>query len=39
VLIHGGRIIGIGKHGELLQSSELYRHLNYIRFNRFPDVE
>jgi len=36
-LFHEGRLQAQGKHAELLQSSELYRHLNYIRFNPFRD--
>jgi ABC-type multidrug transport system fused ATPase/permease subunit len=36
-LFHEGKLVGHGKHQELLQASELYRHLNYIRFHPFPD--
>jgi subfamily B ATP-binding cassette protein MsbA len=38
LLFHQGRLAGQGTHAELLQSSELYRHLNYIRFHPFPHV-
>jgi len=33
ILIHQGRIHAQGKHLELLQNNELYRHLIYLRFN------
>jgi ABC-type multidrug transport system fused ATPase/permease subunit len=36
LLFHEGKLVGHGKHGELLQSSELYRHLNYLQFHPFP---
>jgi ATP-binding cassette subfamily B protein len=35
LLFHEGRLVGDGTHHELLQRSELYRHLNYVRFNEF----
>jgi ABC-type multidrug transport system fused ATPase/permease subunit len=35
VVIHEGRVIGDGTHAELLQQSDLYRHLVYLRFNEF----
>jgi ABC-type multidrug transport system fused ATPase/permease subunit len=38
ILLHEGHLVAIGKHAELLQTSELYRHLNYIRFHPFPHV-
>ncbi|MGE0757932.1 MAG: hypothetical protein AB7O38_12965 [Pirellulaceae bacterium] len=34
-MFHEGRLEGQGKHAELLQASELYRHLCYVRFNHF----
>jgi ATP-binding cassette subfamily B protein len=33
-----GRLVAQGSHAELLQGSEFYRHLNYVRFNNFRDV-
>ena len=36
-LFHQGQLQAQGKHADLLQSSELYRHLNYIRYNPFRD--
>lgn len=33
VLLHEGRIDAQGTHAKLLQSSALYRHLNYVRFD------
>ncbi|GIW95946.1 MAG: hypothetical protein KatS3mg110_3987 [Pirellulaceae bacterium] len=38
MLFHQGRLVGQGKHAELLQQSDLYRHLNYMWFNPFPDI-
>jgi ATP-binding cassette subfamily B protein len=35
VVLHDHRIQDIGVHDELLERSELYRHLNYVRFSRF----
>lgn len=35
VLLHDHRVEDIGTHAELLDRSELYRHLNYVRFTRF----
>jgi ATP-binding cassette subfamily B protein len=37
LLFHEGKLHGDGSHAELLESSELYRHLNYVRFNEFRD--
>lgn len=37
LLLHKGKLVAHGKHPELLQSSELYRHLNYLRFNPFSN--
>lgn len=37
-LIHEGRLVAAGPHAELLQSSELYRHLNYVRFSELRSV-
>jgi ABC-type multidrug transport system fused ATPase/permease subunit len=35
VLLHQGEIVGEGTHPELIQASELYRHLTYVRFNPY----
>ncbi|MFV1964774.1 MAG: ATP-binding cassette domain-containing protein [Pirellulaceae bacterium] len=35
-VFHNGNVDAQGTHADLLQSSELYRHLNYVRFNPFP---
>jgi len=35
VVIHEGRVAADGKHEELVRSSELYRHWEYMRFNVF----
>lgn len=38
VLFHDHRVASIGTHVELLGQSELYRHLNYVRFSNLKDV-
>ncbi len=38
ILFRGGKVVAQGKHADLLQNSELYRHINYIRFNPFPEI-
>ncbi len=35
VLLNGSRLAGEGNHGELLATSDLYRHLNYLLFNPY----
>lgn len=35
VLFNGSRLVGEGKHAELLAGSDLYRHLNYLLFNPY----
>jgi ABC-type multidrug transport system fused ATPase/permease subunit len=35
VLLNGPRLAGEGKHADLLSSSDLYRHLNYLLFNPY----
>lgn len=35
VLLNGGQLAGEGRHEELLASSDLYRHLNYVLFNPY----
>jgi len=35
VLLNGPKLAGEGKHNGLLQSSDLYRHLNYLLFNPY----
>ncbi len=35
LLFHQGELHGDGNHIDLLADSELYRHLNYVRFNEF----
>jgi ABC-type multidrug transport system fused ATPase/permease subunit len=37
LLFHEGRLLADGRHQELLQQNDLYRHLNYVRFNEFRD--
>ncbi|MCA9223642.1 MAG: ABC transporter ATP-binding protein, partial [Planctomycetales bacterium] len=38
VLLHEGHVHAMGTHAELIQSSDLYRHINYVRFNPFRHV-
>lgn len=35
VLLNGPRLVGEGKHADLLADSDLYRHLNYLLFNPY----
>jgi len=35
VLLNGPKLAGEGKHSGLLQTSDLYRHLNYLLFNPY----
>ena len=35
VVLHEHKVIDAGLHSELLQRNELYRHLNYLKFNPF----
>jgi ABC-type multidrug transport system fused ATPase/permease subunit len=35
LLLNGSRLAGEGKHADLLTSSDLYRHLNYLLFNPY----
>ncbi len=35
IALHDHTVADIGTHAELLQRNELYRHLNYLRFNPF----
>lgn len=35
VLLNGPRLVGEGRHAELLSDSDLYRHLNYLLFNPY----
>lgn len=35
IVLHGGRVAADGKHEDLVRSSEIYRHWEYMRFNVF----
>lgn len=39
VMLHEHRIRDFGSHMELLQRNDLYRHLNYLRFNPFRAIQ
>ena len=34
-----GKLVGDGVHSDLIRDSELYRHLNYVRFNSFSSPD
>jgi len=38
ILLHEHRVASVGTHAELLQNSDLYRHLNYVRFSPLRHV-
>lgn len=38
VVMHDHRVNAVGTHTQLLQSCELYRHLNYLRFSELRHV-
>lgn len=38
-LIHEGKLVASGAHAELLQTNELYRHLNYVRFSELRSLQ
>jgi ABC-type multidrug transport system fused ATPase/permease subunit len=38
ILLHDHRVTDVGTHSELLQRSDLYRHLNYVRFSPLRHV-
>ena len=35
VLFNGDRLVGEGRHAELIGNSDLYRHMNYLLFNPY----
>jgi ATP-binding cassette, subfamily B, bacterial len=35
IVIHEHKVASIGKHAQLLEQSEIYRHLNYMQFSPF----
>ena len=35
IILHDGRVESIGKYAELVKTSQLYRHWEYVRFNEF----
>ncbi len=37
IVIHEHKIAGIGTHTQLLEQSEIYRHLNYMQFSPFVE--
>lgn len=38
VMLHEHKVADTGTHADLLQRNELYRHLNYLKFNPFQAV-
>jgi ABC-type multidrug transport system fused ATPase/permease subunit len=39
IMLHAHRVAGVGTHAELVRENELYRHLNYLRFNPYQTAE
>lgn len=37
IVLHEHRIAAVGTHSDLLEQSEIYRHLNYIQFSPFSE--
>jgi len=37
IVIHDHKVAGIGTHSQLLEESEIYRHLNYMQFSPFVE--
>ncbi len=35
ILLHQGKVVAVGSHVRLVQTSEFYRHWEYLRFNQF----
>jgi len=38
LFFHEGKLSDQGKHSDLIQNNELYRHITYVRFNEFREV-
>jgi ABC-type multidrug transport system fused ATPase/permease subunit len=38
IVLHQHRVAAIGKHGDLLENSDLYRHLNYTMFSPLRQI-
>ncbi|MCA9133043.1 MAG: ABC transporter ATP-binding protein [Planctomycetales bacterium] len=38
LMLHDHKVVDSGSHAELLQRNELYRHINYLRFNPFRSL-
>lgn len=39
IMLHEHQVVDTGTHAELLQRNELYRHLNYLKYNPFRRAE
>lgn len=39
LVLHDRKLAGAGTHSELLESSEIYRHLNYLQFSSFVESD
>ncbi len=37
IVLHDHKVAGIGTHSQLLEQSEIYRHLNYMQFSPFVE--
>jgi ATP-binding cassette, subfamily B, bacterial len=38
IVLHQHKVAGIGKHAQLLETCEIYRHLNYMQFSPFAET-
>ncbi|MEQ1827532.1 MAG: ABC transporter ATP-binding protein [Pirellula sp.] len=38
IVLHHHRVAGVGTHAELLEQSDIYRHLNYMQFSPFSET-
>lgn len=39
IVIHEHKVAGMGNHAQLLEQSEIYRHLNYMQFSPFLETK
>jgi len=39
LVLHDHKLAGAGTHNELLETSEIYRHLNYLQFSSFAEAD
>jgi ABC-type multidrug transport system fused ATPase/permease subunit len=39
LVVHDHKLVATGTHAQLLESSEIYRHLNYVRFSPLMNIQ